>query len=49
MHLYSVIFGNFFIKFPEFSSWQNNLFEYFWDLFAILGTFQTCENFFSIF
>ena len=38
IYIYSGILGNFFRNFPDFSSQKNNLFEYFWDLFAILGT-----------
>ena len=39
MYIYSGIFGKFFGNFPDFSNQKNNLFEYFWDLFAILSTF----------
>jgi hypothetical protein len=39
----------FLVIFPDFSSQKNDLFEYFWYLFAILSTFQTRGNFFGIF
>ena len=49
MYIYSGIFGNFLRNFPDFSRQKNSLFEYFWYLFAISGTFQACGNFFGIF
>ena len=49
MYIYSGIFGNFLRIFPDFSRQKNSLFEYFWYLFAISGTFQACGNFFGIF